>query len=484
MGTLFLQPAAALLWNTYGRGKPWMDYTMTPAADQLGQVLPSPGAVVRRAGSQADLASWHRAVDPVNRFGLVLINSSGGPSQFAIAGGPGRPADVPRGRPTAVAMIHSHSAANLSDPQTIAAHWLAQGAFVYYGAVNEPFLLAFRPPGLVAQLIALEMPLVAALREGEFEPFGRPWRLIYLGDPLYQLQAHTFVPGLPLTAARDQPVDSDRAPARGLMGSRSERIPEAPARPVSGHRLDVRDWWKIAPAYVDWPVVAIAPPGASPVPNLPGDAANSEDSRLAWCRDAAIGELIVTPLSGQPPSTRSDQPGSSTAETRLGDWLSDLRRIRRDRLDRRLRPVFDDLLIDALGEIGALEEMHVRLARIPPEQCGPRVWLALETGTMSRLARLTQERDKSRAFIQALDLWDEVIRLAWPVGAEFPAQFTQRVAALVTVDRRRRLGPWRDRLRRAGDELAAQPNRFPHVAVITSELSRIAARPGLNRRGR
>ena len=54
-------------------------------------------------------------------------------------------------------------------------------------SVHEPFLLAFRPPGLVTELIAADVPLVAALRQSELEPFGFPWRLVYLGDPLYRV---------------------------------------------------------------------------------------------------------------------------------------------------------------------------------------------------------------------------------------------------------------------------------------------------------
>ena len=36
-----------------------------------------------------------------------------------------------------------------TNPETIAGRWLAQGAFVYFGSVNEPFLLSFRTPRLV-----------------------------------------------------------------------------------------------------------------------------------------------------------------------------------------------------------------------------------------------------------------------------------------------------------------------------------------------
>ena len=60
-------------------------------------------------------------------------------------------------------MIHSFSAADPTDPRTIAGRWLANGAFVYFGAMNEPFLQAFRPPRLVAALIAEGVPLGAAM---------------------------------------------------------------------------------------------------------------------------------------------------------------------------------------------------------------------------------------------------------------------------------------------------------------------------------
>ena len=42
----------------------------------------APRGIFFRAGPRADLASWHRVVDPMNRFGFVWINSSGNPSMF------------------------------------------------------------------------------------------------------------------------------------------------------------------------------------------------------------------------------------------------------------------------------------------------------------------------------------------------------------------------------------------------------------------
>ncbi|MFI5460253.1 MAG: hypothetical protein ACHRXM_32960, partial [Isosphaerales bacterium] len=272
MGALFLQPSSALLWDTYGGGDPWSAYTLDPAADLLTRAMPGPGAVVHRAGRQAGLTIWHRTVDPVNRFGLVLINSSGGPEFFTIPGGPGRPADVPWGGPSAVAMIHSFSAADPTNPQTIAGRWLAHGAFVYFGSVNEPFLPAFRTPRLVAAMLAAGVPLVAALRQGESEAFGFPWRLVYLGDPLYRIEA----------AAKVESSGSDSSPRRSArpswLGNWSKGENRVRAR--ERDRLSPSDWQAIASDYAHWPVVEIAPPVAGPIPPERREF-DTEDERLS-----------------------------------------------------------------------------------------------------------------------------------------------------------------------------------------------------------
>jgi hypothetical protein len=155
-----------------------------------------------------------------------------------------------------------------------------------------------------------------------------------------------------------------------------------------------------------------------------------------------------------------------------------LRRIRRDRLDPHLRPVYDDLLIDVLSESGAWDELQVRLSRLAPDEGRPRVWMALETGATTRLARLAQDPDSTRGFSRSLDLWDEVIRLSWPAGSEFPSQFTERVAALVRYDASRRLKPWHDRLRRAGAEMATRPRQFLHASVVATEQTRVETEIG------
>jgi len=449
MAALFLQPKSALLWNTYDGGVPWSDYDMSRAAGRLRRDLLGTEAVEHRAGRRADLASWHRMFNPVNRYGLVFVNSSGVPRRFAIEGGPGRPADLPRGLPVAVSMIHSFSAADLADPQTIAGRWLAQGAYIFYGSVNEPFLPAFRQPALVADLLAVGIPFVAALRQGEAEAFGHPWRLIYLGDPLYRLE--------------DCRMNKNSNDSHG-----------------AGERASAEEWRKIAPAYAGWRVVEMTTPVLSPKQASDGDNTDTDAARLAWCLEAAVAESAA----GSGPHDRATlpNPGSGpigeAGPERPFDWRSSLRSIERQRLDRKLRSTFDELLIDALGELGADLELQTRLSRVPTEEKSARVWLAIETCATARLARLDLDPDRAQGFRRALDLWNEVMGLSWPKGSSFPAQFTERMTAAASADASQRMRPWLIRLRLTAQELSAHPGDFPNAEVVAAERARVEEQIG------
>jgi hypothetical protein len=466
MGALFLQPGSALLWNTYGRKEPWSDYSLIPAENLLARMLPGPGAVMHQTGQRATLTAWHATIDPVNRFGLVLLNSSGGPDAFTIRGGPGRPADIPWGIPSVVSMIHSFSAQDPTDPQTIAGRWLAHGAFVYFGAMNEPFLTAFRTPQLISELLAAGVPLVAALRQGEGERFDFPWRLVYLGDPLYRIDTAALPPRR--VAQKAEPGEATSSPRdnslMSWLGAWSKR--ERPIRSRGNNRLSPSEWQAIAADYAQWPVTEIAPlrAGRLPLPPSAPAKAGIEDALFRWCLESAIRELTRTPAGVR--------PASHSVPTQV-DWRSVLQRLSRDRLQASLRPVFDDLLIDALREEGAIDELQSRLARIPPAECGPRVWLAQETCAMNRLTRLAMEADPLRGFQAALDLWDDVMRLRWPAESRFPTWFTERVAALASADPPRRLAAWRGRLRQLAAYLRAQPVPFQQAAVVAAEAARV-----------
>lgn len=192
MCSLFLRPKSALMFDTYDPEH--AEYAMAPAARALGAYL---NVSVRAGAERADLDGWHRAFDPKNSAELVMVNTRGTPTQFVLPDGPGLASDIPPSAPSAVLMIHSFSAADPNDPETLAGRWLAQGAFVYLGSMNEPFLNAFRTPKLVATLLADGLPIAAAARllTTESPIFGAPWRLTLLGDPLYRLDRRATPPG-------------------------------------------------------------------------------------------------------------------------------------------------------------------------------------------------------------------------------------------------------------------------------------------------
>ncbi len=425
MSALFLQPSTALCWDTYTGGEPWSLYGMNEAADRLARLFPTPGAVERRSGTQADLADWHQVLDPLNRFGLFLVNSSGEPRHFAITGGSGRGGDIPSGYPSAVSMIHSFSAANPLDPQTIAGRWLEQGAFVYYGSVNEPYLAAFRRPQLIAELVARGIPMVAALRQGESEAYGIPWRLAYLGDPLYRIESG------------------------------------ASSRP----RLKVTEWLKQDPTYAAWPAVEL--------PTEPGTAVESDNDAFVWCARAALAQFVNYP-AGDSAASKS----VSAAASSRPDWRQVLRQIHRERLPPARRSAYDEILIDTLRASGEISELSDRLARIPPGERGVRVWLAIESCAFMRLARAVRSQAGAEGFHQALTIWNEIIRMPWPQQEEFPAQLTERVASLAAAGGSRQVSAWREQVARAASDLSGQPKAFNHIAVVQAELRRVDSLAG------
>lgn len=429
MCALFLQTEASLLWNTYSGGPSWSDYDMAAAARSLGRLWPEGGPPIHRAGADADMVAWHDVLDPVNRFGWIMLNSSGFPRQFAIPGGPGRPADLPRGRPSAVSTIHSFSAADPTDPSTIAGRWLENGAFVYFGAMNEPFLHSFRPPRLIADLIAVGLPLSAVLRQGDQELYGRPWRLVYLGDPLYRLTSS------------------------GSLATWNRLEPDSGFRVLQDR--DLSRAMGITPA-----VPALSP------------SATAMD-RLRWCLTAAVAELChsenVLRSNHNAVATSAQQPR----------WRSILLSIERQQLEPINRPVLDELVIDSLLHSRSEDRLQTWLLRIPPDQRRPRVWMTLEWLAMSRLAKFATTAE----ITPALELWEDVMRRPWPTRSEFPAQFTERLAAMVDADASRNLELYHERLTHATRSFASIAE-YPHAALVRNELQRVENLMGLSPKGR
>lgn len=225
MSALFLQPRSAVLFDSYDdRDEGFRPYAMKAAEVRL------PDGLARTLidGPKADLSGWTGAFSPINRFGLVYINSRGGPYTFGLGGtDEGIAADIPPSVPSVVLMNHSYSASDPSDPRTLAGSWLSGGAFLYFGSLNEPYIQAFRPPSLVISLLNEGLPIAPAVRmlPVESPELGTPWRLHLLGDPLYRIDAK----GLGAARLRAWP------PTSGWPAYRDE--PPPPATATDADRL-------------------------------------------------------------------------------------------------------------------------------------------------------------------------------------------------------------------------------------------------------
>lgn len=187
MCSLFLQPDNATLFNGYETtDEKFKDYPLNMARSRLdGFGLKT--ALTR----EGNLNSWRKAFFPSNESSLILVNSSGNPTSFNLQSGTtGTTWDVPWSRPTRIHIIHSFSAANAADPYTLAGRWLANGAYAYFGSVNEPYLQSFRTAGLLSDCLTQGYPWAAAVRQNPGrEMFGGPWRLIVFGDPMMTLKS-------------------------------------------------------------------------------------------------------------------------------------------------------------------------------------------------------------------------------------------------------------------------------------------------------
>lgn len=178
---LFLDPAEALLFSGYdSKDEPFKPYAQIGANARLSQF----GLKTEIFGDGSP-GIWQTAFFPKNDAGMLFINTSGSPTSFNLKGGTGSTWDVPWSVPARIHIIHSFSAADASDPYTIAGRWLANGAYAYFGSVYEPYLQSFRSPGLIADALTSGYPWAAAVRQNPGrEPFGNPWRLIVFGDPM------------------------------------------------------------------------------------------------------------------------------------------------------------------------------------------------------------------------------------------------------------------------------------------------------------
>ena len=410
MCSLFLQPDAATMFNGYDESAPpWSDYSTRGASLRLSGTM----ATTHHAGRlNGTVGGWFAAFDPANRSSLVWVNSHGSPTIFHLQNVEACVSDIPRTVPCAVVMIHSFSAANPTDPATIAGRWLANGAFVYFGSVNEPFLNAFRTPALVVDLLVEHLPLAAALRNTTVEPYGFPWRLEYLGDPLFRLKPRPFGVLQPKTGptADDRPV--------GVMPGRIDPT----AIPARGEILTVAD---PDPTAADSPALALR---------------------------AAVDAALVLASA---PDVAPHDPEIATTVARFTN-------LDRDRLDAPARRIYDSVLADLLFAAGRRGELRARIESIPPAQRSPELGRWLDAIQAGEFAWTVAGSD----FGRIVAAWRRIIRSP-DTTDDFRRLTTTRVGKVADDPDRR--AEWAAALREA---IRDRPSGAPD---LEAELNRVDA---------
>jgi len=130
------------------------------------------------------LKKWNKEVQPLNKYDLIFINAAGYPDNWSG----GTLDDIPDTEPVAIHFAHSSSAADPTNPKTLAGKWLLNGAFLYYGSISEPYADSFNTSLNVAGRLIEGMPFGAAVQNKTKIPKNRakPWKLILIGDPLFR----------------------------------------------------------------------------------------------------------------------------------------------------------------------------------------------------------------------------------------------------------------------------------------------------------
>ena len=147
------------------------------------------------------------------------------------------------------------------------------------------------------------------------------------------------------------------------MGQRGRRVGATEDR--DSDRIDAGEWSKAAAPHDVPPVIPVFPIAENANPLAKVGEIDSDSDRLESCLEAAMAEAVAGNDRGRPASA------GQGAGRRGDDWRAVLRQVRRDGLDEGQRTIYDELLIDALEGVGALDELQNRLARIPPEEAGP-----------------------------------------------------------------------------------------------------------------
>jgi nitroreductase len=184
MGSLFLQPKDVLLVDDYAnRGGGFSSYQLDQAAELFGKRF----TVHHLTGKEANPAML-RKVGREQMPDMIFINSSGGRSAFDLRGR-ATTKDLSMGHATIYHFIHSFSAQQIAKSNTLAGRALLNGAYWFFGSMDEPGLGGFKRPTGVAVRYLTGTPLAFAVRHDPLSSRNQPWKLTIVGDPLLSHRA-------------------------------------------------------------------------------------------------------------------------------------------------------------------------------------------------------------------------------------------------------------------------------------------------------
>ncbi len=181
MCAIFLDSQTAMLYDSYPKEGNWAKYEMEEAASGLKTIGLNVELVQK---PESSLEKWRSLASKAWTFDLILMNSKGYPKSFQVGNGDASVEDLPKLQfPAAIHMIHSWSASDPDDRNTVSGRWLINGAYAYVGSVHEPFLSAFIPPKLMVARLKRGAPFLIAARQLE----SPPWKVATIGDPLMSI---------------------------------------------------------------------------------------------------------------------------------------------------------------------------------------------------------------------------------------------------------------------------------------------------------
>jgi len=183
MCAIFLQPEDVLFFNAYDDKGTWLNYRTDIPAGMLSAGF----NVTNIDKGEATLTRWQILNEAKgNIYDLIFINSSGGPTEWNLAGSKAKVEDIPNSVASIVLYTHSNSAADPYNPDTIAGRWLKNGAYIYFGSVSEPYVQSFNTPSEITADLLFGRPFSQSLRKAAGS-WSSPWKLMFIGDPMYGL---------------------------------------------------------------------------------------------------------------------------------------------------------------------------------------------------------------------------------------------------------------------------------------------------------